>query len=92
VCSPLIRDLGVHLVRGTDLTEIFRHHRGRANAISRGRGGNVHVGDRRLGVVGMVSMLPDMMVVATGLATAFKLRHEERCARSFFRGRGDLAR
>ena len=24
VCSPLIRDLGAHLVRGTDVTDIFR--------------------------------------------------------------------
>jgi pyruvate dehydrogenase E1 component alpha subunit len=84
VCSPLIRDLGAHLVRGTDVTEIFRHYMGRANALSRGREGNVHFGDRHRGVVGMVSMLPDMMVVANGLALAFKLRGEPRCALSFF--------
>jgi TPP-dependent pyruvate/acetoin dehydrogenase alpha subunit len=84
VSSPLIRDLGAHLVRGTDLTDIFRHYMGRENAISHGREGNVHFGDRRVGVVGMVSMLPDMMVVATGIAMAFKMRGEERCAISFF--------
>jgi TPP-dependent pyruvate/acetoin dehydrogenase alpha subunit len=84
VCSPLIRDLGAHLVRGTDLADIFRHYMGRENALSQGREGNVHFGDRRLGVVGMVSMLPDMMVVATGIAMAFKMRDEARCALSFF--------
>jgi pyruvate dehydrogenase E1 component alpha subunit len=84
VCSPLIRDLGAHLVRGTDLTDIFRHYMGRENELSHGREGNVHFGDREAGVVGMVSMLPDMMVVATGLAMAFKMRGEERCAISFF--------
>jgi pyruvate dehydrogenase E1 component alpha subunit len=84
VCSPLIRDLGAHLVKGTDVAEIFRHYMGRENALSRGREGNVHFGDRRLGVVGMVSMLPDMMVVANGLALAFSLRGEQRCALSFF--------
>jgi pyruvate dehydrogenase E1 component alpha subunit len=84
VCSPLIRDLGAHLVRGTDLTDLFRHYMGRENALSRGREGNVHFGDRRLGVVGMVSMLPDMMVVATGMAMAFSMRGEARCALSFF--------
>ncbi len=84
VCSPLIRDLGAHLVRGTDLAEIFRHYMGRENALSRGREGNVHFGDRRLGVVGMVSMLPDMMVVAAGLAMAFQMRGERRCALTFF--------
>lgn len=84
VSSPLIRDLGAHLVKGTDLTEIFRHYMGRENALSSGREGNVHFGDRHRGVVGMVSMLPDMMVVANGLALAFKLRGEPRCALSFF--------
>ena len=84
VCSPVIRDLGAHLVRGTDLTDVFRHYMGRENALSRGREGNVHFGDRRLGVVGMVSMLPDMMVVATGMAMAFQMRGERRCALSFF--------
>jgi TPP-dependent pyruvate/acetoin dehydrogenase alpha subunit len=84
ICSPLIRDLGAHLVRGTDLADIFRHYMGRENALSHGREGNIHFGDRRLGVVGAVSMLPDMMVVATGLAMAFSMRGEARCALSFF--------
>jgi TPP-dependent pyruvate/acetoin dehydrogenase alpha subunit len=84
VCSPLIRDLGAHLVRGTDVADIFRHYLGRENPLSLGREGNVHFGDRRLGVVGMVSMLPDMMVVAAGLAMAYKIRDEARCALSFF--------
>lgn len=84
VCSPLIRDLGAHLVRGTDVADIFRHYMGRENALSHGREGNVHFGDRHRGVVGMVSMLPDMMVVAVGLAMAFRMRGERRCALSFF--------
>jgi TPP-dependent pyruvate/acetoin dehydrogenase alpha subunit len=84
ICSPLIRDLGAHLVRGTDLADIFRHYMGRENPLSRGREGNVHFGDRRRGVVGMVSMLPDMMVVAVGLAMAFRMRDEARCALTFF--------
>lgn len=84
VASPLIRDLGAHLVRGTDLADIFRHYMGRENPISRGREGNVHFGDWRKGVVGMVSMLPDMMLVAAGLALAYKIRGEQRCALSFF--------
>ena len=84
VCSPLIRDLGAHLVKGTDVADIFRHYMGRANPLSHGREGNVHFGDRRRAVVGMVSMLPDMMVVANGLALSFVLRGLARCALSFF--------
>ena len=57
---------------------------GRADGVSRGREGNVHFGDRTSGCVGMVSMLPDMMVVAAGIAMAFQMRGERRCALSFF--------
>jgi TPP-dependent pyruvate/acetoin dehydrogenase alpha subunit len=35
-------------------------------------------------VMGMVSMLPDMMCVATGMAMAFKLRGEQRVALTWF--------
>lgn len=84
VCSPLIRDLGAHLVRGVDLTELFRHYMGRENALSHGREGNVHFGDREAGIVGMVSMLPDMMLVACGIAMAFQMQGQRRCSLSFF--------
>src|SRR2546423_12722272 len=53
---------------------------GRADGVTGGRDGNVHFGDRTVGCVGMVSMLPDMMLVATGMAMAFRLRGERRCA------------
>jgi pyruvate dehydrogenase E1 component alpha subunit len=64
---------------------------GREAGITRGRDGNVHFGDYRLGCVGMVSMLPDMMLVATGMAMAFKLRGEARCAITWF-GDGSTSR
>ena len=43
------------------------HYIGRSTALSCGREGNVHFGDRRRSVIGMVSLLPDMMLVANGL-------------------------
>ena len=64
---------------------------GREGGITGGRDGNVHFGDRTLGCVGMVSMLPDMMLVATGLAMAFKLRGEQRVALTWF-GDGSTSR
>ncbi len=76
----LHRDLAAHLVRGVSPTRIFAQYMGRSGGVTEGREGNVHFGDRRLGCVGMVSMLPDMMLVAAGMAMAFKLRHEARCA------------
>jgi TPP-dependent pyruvate/acetoin dehydrogenase alpha subunit len=70
---------------------IFAQYMGRSGGITGGRDGNVHFGDRTLGCVGMVSMLPDMMLVATGLAMAFKLRGEQRVALTWF-GDGSTSR
>src|SRR6202012_2722447 len=80
-----------HLIRGVTPSRIFSQYMGRAAGITRGRDGNVHFGDRRLGCVGMVSILPDMMLVATGMAMAFKLRGERRCALTWF-GDGSTSR
>ncbi|HEX8977046.1 MAG TPA: thiamine pyrophosphate-dependent dehydrogenase E1 component subunit alpha [Solirubrobacteraceae bacterium] len=87
----LHRDLAAHLVRGVTPARIFAQYMGRAAGITAGRDGNVHFGDRKLGCVGMVSMLPDMMLVATGMAMAFKLRGEARCALTWF-GDGSTSR
>ena len=87
----LHRDLGAHLVRGVEPGAILAQYMGRCGGVTRGRDANVHFGDHRTGCVGMVSMLPDMMLVATGLAMAFKLRGEERCALTCF-GDGSTSR
>jgi pyruvate dehydrogenase E1 component alpha subunit len=76
----LHRDLAAHLVRGVEPARILGQYMGRAGGVTGGRDGNVHFGDWRRGCVGMVSMLPDMMLVAAGMAMAFKLRGERRCA------------
>jgi len=87
----LHRDLAAHLIRGVTPTRILAQYMGRAAGITAGRDGNVHFGDAALGCVGMVSMLPDMMLVATGMAMAFKLRGEARCALTWF-GDGSTSR
>jgi pyruvate dehydrogenase E1 component alpha subunit len=87
----LHRDLGAHLVRGVEPARVFAQYMGRAGGVTGGRDGNVHFGDHRVGCVGMVSMLPDMMLVATGMAMAFKLRSEARCAITWF-GDGSTSR
>src|SRR5690348_11570599 len=87
----LHRDLAAHVIRGVEPARIFGQYMGRAGGITRGRDGNVHFGDRTVGCVGMVSMLPDMMLVATGMAMAFKLRHEDRVAITWF-GDGSTSR
>jgi TPP-dependent pyruvate/acetoin dehydrogenase alpha subunit len=86
----LHRDLGAHLVRGVTPDRYLANYMGRAGGVTGGRDGNMHLGDRALGCVGMVSMLPDMAPVATGIALAFKLRREPRVAMTYF-GEGSTA-
>ncbi|MDA0166383.1 thiamine pyrophosphate-dependent dehydrogenase E1 component subunit alpha [Solirubrobacter ginsenosidimutans] len=87
----LHRDLAAHIIRGVEPRRIFAQYMGRQDGITHGRDGNVHFGDRTKGCVGMVSMLPDMMLIATGMAMAFKLRNEQRCAITWF-GDGSTSR
>jgi len=86
----LHRDLGAHFVRGVTPDRYLANYMGRAGGVTGGKDGNMHFGDPRLGCVGMVSMLPDMAQVATGLALAFKMRREPRVAMTFF-GEGSTA-
>jgi TPP-dependent pyruvate/acetoin dehydrogenase alpha subunit len=87
----LHRDLAAHVIRGVEPARIFAQYMGRAGGVTRGRDGNVHFGDRTVGCVGMVSMLPDMMLVAAGMAMAFKMRREPRVALTWF-GDGSTSR
>jgi TPP-dependent pyruvate/acetoin dehydrogenase alpha subunit len=86
----LHRDLGAHFVRGVTPDRYLANYMGRSGGVTGGKDGNMHFGDRRLGCVGMVSMLPDMAQVAVGMAFAFKMRREPRVAMTFF-GEGSTA-
>jgi TPP-dependent pyruvate/acetoin dehydrogenase alpha subunit len=86
----LHRDLGAHFVRGVTPDRYLANYMGRAGGVTGGKDGNMHFGDRKLGAVGMVSMLPDMALVANGMALAFKMRGEPRIAMTYF-GEGSTA-
>jgi TPP-dependent pyruvate/acetoin dehydrogenase alpha subunit len=86
----LHRDLGAHFVRGVTPDRYLANYMGRSGGVTGGKDGNMHFGDRRLGCVGMVSMLPDMAQVTVGIALAFKMRREPRVAMTFF-GEGATA-
>jgi pyruvate dehydrogenase E1 component alpha subunit len=86
----LHRDLGAHFVRGLRPDQYLANYMGRSGGPTGGKDGNMHFGDRELGCVGMVSMLPDMALVAAGMAMSFKLRGEPRVAMTYF-GDGSTA-
>ena len=91
VGTPLHRDMGVHVTRGVEPWRIFAQYMGREGGPTRGRDGNVHMADSRLGMIAMVSHLPAMMPVAVGCALAFRIRDEKRVAVGWS-GEGAMAR
>ena len=80
VGTPIQRDMGVHVTRGTEPWRIFAQYMGRADGLAAGKDGNVHMADIRLGLIAMVSHLPALMPVAVGCALAFQIRREPRVA------------
>ena len=91
VGTPLHRDMGVHVVRGVEAWRIFAQFMGRMDGPTKGKDGNVHMADDRLGLIAMVSHLPAMLPVAVGCALAFRIREEKRVALGWF-GEGASAR
>ncbi len=91
VGCPTQRDMGVHVVRGLAPWRILAQYLGRSDGPTRGRDGNVHLGDAGLGTLTMVSHLPAMLPVAVGCALAFRVRREPRVALGWL-GDGGSAR
>ena len=91
VGTPIQRDMGVHVTRGTEAWRIFAQYMGRRDGLAMGKDGNVHMADIRLGLIAMVSHLPALMPVAVGCALAFKIRREHRVAVGWS-GDGAMAR
>ncbi len=80
LACALHRDMGVHIARGLEPWRIFAQYMGRVDGPTKGRDGNVHLADIRLGMITMVSHLPAMLPVAVGCALAFRIREEAKCA------------
>ena len=86
IIAPFHRDMGAFLIRGFSPGEIIAQYLGKRTGPTKGKDGNVHMGDLKRGVIGFVSHLADNMPVATGVALTFKIRGESRVA---FAGTGD---
>ena len=91
VGAPLHRDMGVHVVRGVEPWRVFANFMAKADGPTKGKDGNMHLADMRLGLIAMVSHLPAMLPVAVGCALAFRIREERRVALAWF-GEGASAR
>jgi pyruvate dehydrogenase E1 component alpha subunit len=88
---PSHRDMGVYITRGLSLYKIFAQYLGRRDGPARGKDGNMHMGDLRLGLVSFVSMLADSVPIVAGAGMAFRFRNEPRIAITF-NGEGSTSR
>jgi TPP-dependent pyruvate/acetoin dehydrogenase alpha subunit len=84
VVCPSHRDMGAFLIRGMPLRTILGQYMARKTGATRGRDGNMHMGDMRYNLVAFVSMLGDNVPVAAGIGMSFKMRNEDRVAVCFF--------
>jgi pyruvate dehydrogenase E1 component alpha subunit len=78
VIAPYHRDMGAFLVRGISPGEVIAQYLGKRTGPTKGKDGNVHLGDLKRGIFGFVSHLADNLPVATGAALAFRIRGESR--------------
>jgi TPP-dependent pyruvate/acetoin dehydrogenase alpha subunit len=84
VTCPSHRDMGAFLIRGMTPPRILAQYMGRRDGYTRGRDGNMHMGDLKLHVISFVSMLADNVPVAAGVALTFKMRKEDRVVLCYF--------
>ena len=78
VLSPLIRNLGSMLVKGTTPVEILKQYMAKGDSPTRGRELNIHFGDTERGFIGQISPLGDMVPVMAGVTLSFKMRGQSR--------------
>jgi TPP-dependent pyruvate/acetoin dehydrogenase alpha subunit len=81
---PSHRDLALFLIRGVQPRQIFAQYMGRAGGLTRGRDGNMHMGDLRLNIVAIISAMAASVPVAAGAALAFRYKDTRNVAFCFF--------
>ncbi len=84
VLFPSHRDMAVFLIRGVHPRRIFAQYMGRAGGLTRGRDGNMHMGDLRLNIVSIISAMAACVPVAAGAALALKYKGTRNVAFCYF--------
>ncbi|MBY0481106.1 MAG: dehydrogenase E1 component subunit alpha/beta [Chitinophagaceae bacterium] len=80
---PLHRNLGVFTSRKMPLQKLFMQWQGNKDGYSKGRERSFHFGTRDHHICGMISHLGPQLALADGVALAYKLRKEKKCAVAF---------
>jgi pyruvate dehydrogenase E1 component alpha subunit len=82
--APMHRDLAAYIMRGITVGQVFAQFLDREGGPTRGRDGNVHMGDPRLGILPFISHMAASVPVAAGMALACRQRGEPRVVLTYF--------
>jgi pyruvate dehydrogenase E1 component alpha subunit len=82
--APMHRDLAAYIMRGIPVRRVFAQFLDREGGLTRGRDGNVHMGDPSLGIFPFISHMAASVPVAAGMALACRQRGEARVVLTFF--------
>jgi TPP-dependent pyruvate/acetoin dehydrogenase alpha subunit len=91
VMFPSHRDMAVFFIRGVPLWRVMAQYMGRADGLTRGRDGNMHMGDLSRNVISIISALAATVPVAAGAAMALRYQGKNGVAFSYF-GDGSTSR
>lgn len=84
VLCPSHRDLALFLIRGIHPRQIFAQYMGRVGGVTRGKDGNMHMGDMNRRIIAIISAMAASVPVAAGAALALKYRGTKNVAYCFF--------
>jgi pyruvate dehydrogenase E1 component alpha subunit len=84
VVCPSHRDMGAFLIRGMSLRTILAQYMARKTGATRGKDGNMHMGDLSKNLIAFVSMLGDSVPVAAGIGLSMKVRGQNHVVLCFF--------
>jgi TPP-dependent pyruvate/acetoin dehydrogenase alpha subunit len=84
VLFPSHRDMGLYFLRGVHPRQVFAQYMGRRGGVTRGKDGNMHMGDLSLKIVAIISSIGAALPVAAGAALGLKLKGSRHVAFCFF--------
>jgi len=84
VLFPSHRDMAVFFIRGVPPGRIFAQYMGRMGGFTRGRDGNMHMGDLKLNIVSIISSMASNVPVAAGAALALRYQGKNGVALCYF--------
>ncbi len=91
VVFPSHRDMAVFLMQGITPRRVLAQYMGRRTGPTRGRDGNMHMGDMACRLVSFISHLGDTIPVAAGCALTFVMKGTDQVCFAFF-GDGTTSR